>query len=203
MPRNPRNKRIGVSALVIVACAAMLFTKWPASPSFDKTRYTEVGRTLAMEGLKLLKPGGKFTIIARDTDEYRQPAMTVALASVQRELKKAGVEIRGIESIQLDPIRPVEIAPGDFYEVLRRSASGDVVLSLLGPPILSDEQKLKLGSPKARIVALIPANLTADSLLKNGWLDVALVNKPGGRGKSFEGLYSVVRAERLAAAGSL
>jgi hypothetical protein len=192
---NLRTKKALFCALGIVACASLIMTQRPALPPVNKALYLQVGRTLAAEGLKLLKPGGKFTIIVRDTLEYPQPAMTLSLASLEREIRRSGAEVRSIESIQLDPIRPVEVAPGDFYEVLRRSAPGDVVVSLLGPPLLSDEQRIKLGRPKAQIVALCPTAANAEQLLRTGWLQVAIVNKAPAEGKSFEGLYSVMRAQ--------
>ncbi len=203
MPLASRTKGIVVCVLAMVACGAVIVTRWPASPRVNKSLYEQVGRTLAIEGLKLLKTGGKFTIIARDTEEYRQPAMSIAVASAEREMRRAGAEIRSIESIQLDPIRPVEIAAGDFYEVLRRSSAGDVIISLLGPPNLSEEQKMKLGRRKAALVALCPTTGNPEDLVKNGWLDVALVRKSGAEGKTFEGLYSVLRAEPRSISASL
>jgi hypothetical protein len=195
MSLNSRTKKALLWAVVIAACALLISTRWPISPPVNKALYGQVGRTLAVEGLKLLKPGGKFTIIVRDTEEYRQPAMALALASLEREIRRSGAEIRSIESIQLDPIRPVEVAPGDYYEILRRSAAGDVVVSLLGPPILSEEQKMKLGRAKAYVVALCPTRANAEELMRTGWLHVAFVNRPGGEAKSFEGLYTVLRAQ--------
>jgi len=197
-----RTRKALASALAFAACAALLITRWPASPTINKTVYVQVGRTLAIEGLKLLKPGGKFMIITRDTEEYRQPAMALARASLEREIRRAGAEIRSIEAIQLDPIRPVEVAAGDFYELLRRCSVADVVVSLLGPPILSEEQRMKLGHSKANVVALCPTAANAEQLLRTGWLQVALVNKPGTEGKSFEGLYRVMKPEGVIA-GSL
>jgi hypothetical protein len=191
---NSQTKKALVCALSVAAGASLILTQWPGSPRVNKALHVQVGRTLAVEGLKLLKPGGKFTIIARDTEEYRQPAMALALTSLEREIRRAGAEIRSIESIQLDPIRPVEVASGDFYEVLRRSAPGDVVVSLLGPPILAEEQRVKLGRLKANVVALCPTGVNAEQLLTSGWLHVALVNKARPEGKSFEGLYTVMRA---------
>jgi hypothetical protein len=195
MPSNSRIKTILALALAAIACVLPIVARWSACPRVNKSLYVQVGRTLAIEGLKLIKSGGKFTIIARDSEEYRQPAMALAVASLQREIRRAGAEIRSIESIQLDPIRPVEVASGDFYEVLRRCSAGDVIISLLGPPHLSEEHKTRLGRPKARIVALCPSTGRPEELLKSGWLDVALVNKSGGEAKSFQGLYTVLRAE--------
>jgi hypothetical protein len=62
--------------------------------------------------------------------------------------------------IQVDPLRPLQVPPGDFFELLRKSTPGSVIVSLMGPPVLSDEQRAQLGAVKAKIVAFCPGNLT-------------------------------------------
>jgi hypothetical protein len=167
----------------------------------------ELGRTLAAESLKLLKPGGKLTIIARDTDVFPQPAMALALSTLQKELHRAGAEIRSTQLVQLDPIRPSAVPSGDFYELLRRLPDGEVIVSLLGPPVLSEEQKEKLGRPRARVAALCTGTSeNTEALFASGLLYVAIINKPAAssaQGNSFEQLYTIVRADPKPLAAAL
>lgn len=166
-------------------------------PRFNKSLHTETGRVLAAEALKLLKPGGKVTIIARDTEAFPQPAMDLAVASLRGEFKRAGKEVRSVEQIQLDPIRPSEVPSGDYYELLRRLPAGDVIVSFLGPPVLLPEHLHNLGRPRSKVVALCTGSLvessSIDTLLSSGLLHAAITNRPDAGGTRFEQLYAVVR----------
>src|SRR5437868_85039 len=124
MPGSDRSKNIVAYGLAALALALLALRYSRSAPHFDKALHVEIGRTLAAESLKLLKPGGKLTIIARDTTIYSQPAMAGALAALQHEFRRAGAEVRSIELIQLDPLRPAEVPSGDFYELLRRLPQG-------------------------------------------------------------------------------
>src|SRR5687767_5703899 len=103
--------------LSLIICLVGLLTLLLAArgfppPRIDKRLHSEIGRALAAECIALLKPGGKVTIIARDTETFAQPAMVVLMASIQREFDRAGAVVRSIEPIQLDPIRPNEVPAG-------------------------------------------------------------------------------------------
>jgi hypothetical protein len=200
-PLKPREV-ISVS-LVAAALLTLGWFSWDRLPLKDKALYAEIGRTLGVESVSLLKPGGKITVIARDTSAFAQPAMLLSLKSLQNEIRRAKAEIRSIELIQLDPIRPNEVPSGDFYTLLRRLPTGDVIVSLLGPPILGEEERAKLGRPKAFTVALCTGNLAENAnvraLISAGLLHTAIVNKPSPHGAgssmtSFDRLYTILRS---------
>ena len=115
---SPKSKDRLALALAAAAVVAMVWSFWIVPPRVDKKLATEIGRILALESLKLLGPGGKLTVIARDPEAFPQPTLALSLASLQRELKRAGAEIRSTQLIQLDPIRPSEVPPGDFLDQL-------------------------------------------------------------------------------------
>jgi hypothetical protein len=158
-----------------------------------------------VECLKLLKPGGKITIIARDTEVFPQPAMVLARQSLEKDIHRAGAEVRSTLAVQLDPIRPSAVPSGDYYELLRRLPEGDVIVSLLGPPLLSEEHREKLGRPRARVVALCAPATDTEALFASGLLQVAVVNKPSAtsQARSFDQLYAVLRAGGKTASAAL
>jgi len=203
--RNRRSTDI-VSILVAgAACATIVLFSWDFRPPVDRRLHSEIGRALAKEALSLVRPGGEITVITRDTEAFRQPALDILLKSFQQEIRRAGQITITTHSLQLDPLRPVEVPPGDFYELIRRSSSERIIVSLLGPPALTEEQRATLGHVKPKIIAFCSGNLaeTLDlrELFKAGLLHVALINRRPSpsmgntphNSSSFDRLYTVVR----------
>jgi hypothetical protein len=189
------------------ALATILFVSRESSPGLDRALHAAIGRALAKETLGLLGPGGKITLISRDTETFRQPALEVLLKSFQREIRRAHVTIAKAQLLQTDPLRPIDVPPGDFFELLRRCPPGDAIVSLLGPPFLTPEQRNRLGPIQPKIVAFCPGPLgeTTDlrQLFNAGLLHSAVVVRqeslvPANSGarppRSFDELYTIVRA---------
>lgn len=151
--------------------------EWPASP--DRARHAALGRTLAQEALRLLKPGTPLVLIAHDTQEFKHPEAASLLRGFESTLREAGVAITTRHSVEVDPLRALEVPSGDFFEILRKMSAGGVVVSFLGPPILSPEQRARLGEVRCAVVAFCPGatprrtNLRA--LLESGLVTSALV----------------------------
>jgi hypothetical protein len=198
MAAAPKTKEILAIAIGIASVLALALSFWSVPPRADKTLHARIGQSLASEGLKLLKPGGKFVVIARDTEAFPQPAMDILFETLEVQIRAAGKEIRLVQRIQLDPIRPTAVPPGDFYELLRRAPAGDVIISLLGPPLLQQEDRTKLGRPKACVVALC-IGMAAENLamlFDAGLLHVALIDAASASSKltRFDQLYTIARA---------
>ena len=201
-----RNRK-SIDALSLGVCitaatiAALSIWHFPARP--DSPVASEIGRTLAREALAVLPKGGRVVVIARDLNAYRQPAMEISLQEFQREVEKAGGSV-AMRPIELDPLRPVEVPPGDFYEAIRRAKTNEVIVSFLGPPVLAPEQQEKLPPVKPKVIALCTGSLAAHTdlgaLSRFGLLHAAIVNrakthesKTSGAVLSFDQLYAVIR----------
>jgi hypothetical protein len=88
-----------------------------------------------------------------------------------------------------------------LFDVLRKSNKGDVVVSLMGPVLLAEDQRLALGTPKASVIAFCPgssaevmdpAQLTTMGLLHGGVLALSPASNPKQPTHipdSFEALY--------------
>ena len=206
-----------VDTVAILAAGAALATiahfSWGFGPPVDRKLHSEIGRALAKEALSLSRPGGQIIVITRDTEAFHQPALDILLKSFRKEVSQAGEITVATQSIQLDPLRPVEIPPGDFYELIRRSTADRVIVSLLGPPVLTGEQRVALGRVKPKIIAFCSGNpaetLDLRELFNAGLLHVALINRRASSGtgdthpnssSTFDRLYTVVKGD-LSTAG--
>jgi len=150
-------------------------------PHIDRAPHAATGTVIAQQALALLKPGGHLIVIARDTTDFKNPASDIQLASFRRELSRAKVTISSLHSIQIDPLRPVEVPAGDFFELLHKTNPGDVIVSFMGPPLLSEAQISGLASGKPAVVAFCSGTLADQvdlrSLFGQGLLQAAVITK--------------------------
>jgi hypothetical protein len=201
--RNRKSIDALALAVCLTAASVAILSIWHLPPRADAEISGEIGRTMAREALAVLPKEGRVVVIARDLNVYDQPAMEVSLKAFEQEIEKAGATI-AMRPIELDPLRPVEVPPGDFYEAIRRTKSNEVIVSFLGPPVLAPEQQEKLPPVKPKIIALCTGSLAAQTdlgaLSRLGLLHAAIVNraktaepKRAGGTLSFDQLYAVVR----------
>lgn len=180
--RKSRVAAVFAGVVIVGTVVAIRLSTVEMPPRLDARIPKEIGRSLAQEALKLLGSGGRLSVVTRDTSTFKQPALDLVLASVNQSVRQAGLNITSVQALQVDPLRPVQVPPGDFFELIRRAAPGDVIVSLMGPPWLTDEQLAGLGVVKPKIVAFCPGNLS-DSvnlrpLVEQNLLHGAVLSRP-------------------------
>ena len=203
---------IDTTAILITgaALAAMVVSLFEFGPHVDRDLHRVIGKALAKEALSVLKPGGKISVIARDIATFRHPGMEILLNSFTREVRRAGAVVASTHFVQVDPLRPVEVPPGDFFELIRRASENQVIVSFMGPPVLNEEQRNQLGRIKPKIVAFCSGNLAESvdlhRLFEAGLLHAAIVNRlfppakadpPAKNPLTFDQLYLIVTARNL------
>jgi hypothetical protein len=176
------NKVIQTIAGLVTAGAvvAMVFAvKGGFPPRVEVGPHDAAGWAMARQTISFLQPGGQVMIITRTTAE--SPAMNVLVASFKREIRKSGATIAAEKVLDVDPLRPVEAPPGAFIEAIRKLPPGSVIVSFVGPPLLSAEQRKQLREIKSAIVAFCPGNwperVNFQTLFKEGLLRAAVVSR--------------------------
>jgi len=171
-----------IAGLVIAgAVGTMVFcsTGWP--PRVEARTPEAVGWVMAQQTLGLVKPGGQITVLARDTSSFKNPASEIQLASFKKAMRAARVEITSVRSLQVDPLRPVEVPPGDFLDLIRAAPAGSVLVSFMGPPLLSESQRNQLREIKPSMVAFcsgnLPGRMDLRALFEQGLLHAAVVSR--------------------------
>lgn len=205
----------GIQALAIGTCAiSVVIASWAlgwidVTPRPSGTLHQKIGQALAQEALAHAGSGGRVVVFARDTSEFEQPAMDLALRSFTAEMLKAGHPVTDLRLVAEDPLRPIHVPEGDLFDVLRKSSKGDVVVSLMGPVLLAEDQRLALGTPKASVIAFCPgssaevmdpAQLASMGLLHGGVLALPPSNDPKQPNKTpdrFEALYRRMDSKAL------
>ena len=171
-------------------------------PRFEREPYATVGRVLARQVSKTLKSGGEIVAIARDTAAFGQPANDITLQAFSDELKKLQLPSPRIVRLQIDPLRQSEVPPGDLFELMRKTSANGIIVSIMGPPLLSPEQISRLGPTHCKVIAFCPGAMlnssSLNALFEVGILEAAIVTRAPGRpsgrpvAKDFEHLYEVV-----------
>jgi hypothetical protein len=196
---------INAVAVTILIVASMLVFRWhqPRPPGIDPRPHEGLGEALATEAVRLLQPGARLIVIARDTARSPMPAADAQLKGLLRGVRQAGQAVAELRRIQLDPLRPTAVPRGDFYDLLRLGRESDVIVSLLGPPLLDPGQKARLDERPRRILAACtsatPTPTELRQLAAEGLLTVAVVRRPdapahagaGSRQKAFGQLFEV------------
>jgi hypothetical protein len=198
----------GVSGLTLAASSLLLFfsaNEWP--PTVDRAFHGAIGEAMARETLSLVKPGAGVVVVVRDTEEFRHPESEAQVRGFEKVLKAGGSTVVSVQSLQVDPLRPLEVPSGDFYELLRKVPPGTAIVSFMGPPKLTEEQRGRLGEIRPKVIAFCPGAIprTTDlrGMFESGLLHSAVVERDGavgGKRSDFASLYRVVRG---AEAGTL
>lgn len=197
-------------AVLIVSLAALGLQHQGAPPPVDRRIHEAVGQALARQAVELLGPGGTIIALTRDTVSFPQPAINLSRDAFEKELRRAKVTLQTVQTFEEDPLRPVQVPPGDFFERLRRSKAGDVIVSFLGPPLLLEGQQAGLGPVAGKVVAFCPGDLPRQIdlrlLARQNLLHAAVLARPRSEirpgANTFDALYVVAQAAQLTGAAS-
>jgi hypothetical protein len=200
------SKKCLIGAVVVFLCALVLYTWFVGfGPSFDLAEHKALGEAAAEEALKLAGPNGRVSLIARDTEPYKNPAADAQIAGFKRAMKRSGGRIAVIRLIKQNPLRVVSLPAGEFLELLRKQPDSNVIVSLLGPPALEESRVAAFGEKRPKIVALcsgwMPRKIDLRRLFEQGLLTVAIVSRDAPVSRStnarerFNSLFTIVTSE--------
>ena len=206
--RNSRGLNIAAGLTTVGAWVALFFFTWELPPRVASGPHEAVGWMLAQEALRLRTEGGPIIVIARDTTEFKQPAMDVQLRSLTRAIRQGQTTIAAFKAIEVDPLRVVEVPAGDFMELIRKVPAGSVIVSSMGPPLLTGQQRLQLGPIRPKIVAFCPGNLPdrvdLREVFAQGLLEVAIVSRrnpprshPGNLRACYDQFFQTITASNV------
>lgn len=175
--------------ITIIAAVAAL-SSWVAialqlsngfGPRFEPAVPREIGRVLADQAAARLKSGGTITVITRDTLSFKNPASDALLESFRAELRSKNAKIDQLETIQIDPLRPVAVPSGDFLQWIKKAPKGSVIVSFMGPPVFTDAQLAQVGEIRPALIALcsgpVRDQLDLRGLFAQGLLQAAVVTR--------------------------
>ena len=151
-------------------------------------------------------------VIVRDTAVFKNPATDYQMRAFNQALAAARVTAVETHFLQVDPLRPIEVPPGDFSELIRKTPAGSVIVSFMGPPVLTEAQRVRLGNSRPAVVAFCPGSLPdridLPMVFTQGLLQAAVISrrtavataaKPASSQGWFDRSFEVVTAANAAA----
>jgi hypothetical protein len=179
-----------VTVINVVAAATTLAAWWwlylhfhPGPPRHDLSPHEAVGEALAAEAVRRLEPGARLIVLARDPQPFLVPASAAQAEGFAQAVKKSGKTVAVTHAYKLDPLRPVGVPPGDFFDLIRQGRDNDVIVSFLGPPVLTGEQLARLGSKRPSVLAVcagaIPAQVDLKRLFDQKLLSAVVISRMG------------------------
>jgi hypothetical protein len=208
-PTGRKTRSIVAALAMLAAWAVVLLTLYPLPPPFDRKPHTALGRVLAQEALKLQQPGGRIILISRDTTMFKSPAFEAQTEGFRQALRKARVEIAVTRLFKVDPLRVLGVPPGDFLELLRKADEKDVIVSLLGPPVLDAGQLAKLDVNRPQVLAVcsgaMPRQVDLKRLFDEKLIHAAVISREdpvtsstSGATSAFDRLFKLITPANLA-----
>jgi len=181
MRDNPIIQAVALVSTLGAVGAMVIIGHGGFGPAPTREPHQAAGAELARQAISLLQPGGRITVITRDTSLFPNPATDILVESFQEELRARHVSIDAVEKLQVDPLRLISVPPGDFQNWIHQAAAGDVIVSFMGPPTLTAVQWQQLGEIKPAIVAFCPGKgpepVDLRPLFARGELQAAIVSR--------------------------
>ena len=175
--------KLWLGCSLLAASCLSLFLSTRTNPPVDRATHEAIGTVMGRQAVELLGGGaGRLVVITRDTRNVRNPAAEIQLHAFQKAIAgKARIALTNVA--KLDPLRVPIAAPGDVYQLMKRSGEADLIVSFAGPPNFPDGPQFRLPGKAPKVLALCTgavarqANLSA--LFKRGLLTRAVVDKEG------------------------
>ncbi len=179
--RSDRLKTVGSLVIIAGSLLVLFFSLRESPPKLDPRPHEALGQVMAEEAAKLASGGGRITLIARDTSAIKNPVSDFQVKGFMAGLRKANLTLSATNLIKQDPLRLMRVPPAEFAQILKKKSEGDVVVSLLGPPILESDQRSKLPEKGPRIVAVcsgaMPAQVNLKELFQQNLLHAAIISR--------------------------
>lgn len=193
---------------VLLASAVWLyFTFNPIPPAPDLHVHRALGTTVAQQASKAAN-GGRVIVFAPDITIFKSPAARAEIQAFYETAKAANLNIASTNLIKLDPLRPLRVPSGDFLAALRKYSEKDVIVSFMGPPLLTADQRQKLPQKWPKVVAACTGGasqqLPIRQMFESGLIHCAVISHPSAPGSApaggdvFARFYRVITAETLA-----
>ena len=128
----------------------------------------------------LIEEGAIRSKVLELADQARVWSLREAALGLSMAMKDEAKSISFVEDTAVAPEKLRDYIDR-FLQIIRKHSEGDVIVSLLGPPILNDEQRGKLGENRPRIVAVcagaLPEQVNLRQLFDQHLLHAAVISR--------------------------
>ena len=178
-----RQIKIVASVLLMLVAVALLASRYYfPTPKIEALPHAGIGEALA-ERVRQFGGKGRVVLIVPDTSEGKFPGAALQLEAFHAALRRANLTVALTNVVKIDPNRVLRAPPGDFADLLKKLTDADVVVSLLGPPVLNGDQKARIGERHPKIIAVctgdLPRQVNLKTIFAEQFLHAAIISRPG------------------------
>lgn len=178
-----RQIKIAVSLVLMLAAVALLASRYyHPTPKIEARPHAAVGEALA-ERVVQFGGKGRVVLVAPDTSGGKFPGAAAQLKAFHAALRRVNLTVTLTNVVKIDPNRVLRAPPGDFADLLKKFTDADVVVSLLGPPVLSGDQKARISEKHPKIIAVcagdMPRQVNLKTIFAEQFLHAAIISRPG------------------------
>lgn len=203
-----------VSILIIVSGVLSIFYSMSVGRRPIRTpRHEALAARLAAETARLLNNKGQILLLDAEAQQAKVPAAIERRAYFVKHIEHSGaIKIVAVENAKFRE----SIGHGDrgfaaeqFFAILKNHPNLDAIVSLAGPPELSDEQVSQLPPKLPKLIVVSGINKQVRPLMNHGLLQIAIVPRftpldgaakdPKTKADWFDRYHQVVNAENVAA----
>lgn len=158
------------AAILCVRCAVR-----PHRPPLDLDLHSQVGRTLAVETVRRVGPGGSVVIVKPEAP-FDMPLVACQLRAFKKELG-GQVTVDAEETIRLDLMGPLDglLTPAIYFDLAQKYASAKALVSFVGLGEFREEDLARLGSGRPPIFVVSPNVRVPKKLLARHLVGLAIV----------------------------
>ncbi len=183
-----RTKTAFATLAIVGALAYLFFAMKPNPPLGDRKPHEALGQVVAEEACKLVGSGGKIFVITRDTSVLKNPAIDFQMRAFAKAVAKTKNVIASTNLIKLEPLYLPRVQPPSvFVELIRRAQPADVIVSFLGPPLIPEEERARLGEKRPKIIAMcsgpMPRMINLKTIFAQDLLHLAIVSRSNPEAK--------------------
>ncbi len=178
-----RRIKIVTSLLLMLVAVTLLASRYYfPTPKIEARPHAGIGQALA-ERVGQFGGKGRIVLIVPDTSEGKFPGAALQLEAFHAALRRANLTVAFTNMVKIDPNRVLRAPPGDFADLLKKFTDADVVVSLLGPPVLNGDQKARVGERHPKIIAVctgdMPRQVNLKTIFAEQFLHAAIISRPG------------------------
>jgi hypothetical protein len=205
-------KIVGSILVIIGTIVFLCLSMTPGAPIIDKRPFEALGQVAAEEAQAYIgKSGGRIALILRDTRLYPNPQMDAMRAAFIKTCAQKDTVIIATNLVKVDPLNSPRVPLGDYQELFIKLTEKDVIVSFMGPPVLTsveDRQRFPVKGPKVVALCLdpIPRQVNLKSLFSQNLLHTAIINRAapdaglpkGGTSRAwFDHFYQILTSSNL------
>ena len=165
-----------ICLVVIFACAISIYhTTCSGGPKPSKLPIYEAGQMVADETLKLIGRKGNVVVIAMD-NSYSKPQLKAFRQTIE---KQPGAEVTAVEYVAAGELAKgamgSALSSETFLRLIQKHRNAAAIVSLVGPPVLSDQEIDKLDAKIPKVVVFAPMGFGIRKLLEEQVVQVAII----------------------------